>query len=318
LTPTQVTNALFGRPEEALHGQIVVGLRLPRALVAVVAGAMIGLSGAILQSMTRNPLAEAGLLGVSAGGVLAVVMLIVTQGGRSPDSIVDSGVTLPFVAMAGGLTAGTLTYALSWQQGSDPARLILSGVLVGGMCSAMTSVLILWANEHQLLRVVHWTIGSTAGRVWSHWHTLWPFAIAALPLGMLSAGLANALQLGDDVASGLGVHLQAARGALLLVSVMLDVSAVAVVGPIGFIGLIGPHIARMMFGGDARRLFPLSALTSAALLIASDILARTLTLNWVGGLTGLDVPDNAGIPVGAVTALLGAPFFLYLLLRRKA
>jgi iron complex transport system permease protein len=145
---------------------------------------------------------------------------------------------------------------------------------------------------------------------------LWPFALAALPLGMLSAGLANALQLGDDVASGLGVHLQAARGALLLVSVMLDASAVAVVGPVGFIGLIGPHMARMLFGGDARRLFPLSALVSAMLLIAADILARTLTLGWIGGLTGLDVPDNAGIPVGAVTALLGAPFFLYLLLRR--
>ncbi len=317
LTPAQVSNALLGQPEDPLHSQIVVGLRLPRALVAIVAGAMIGLSGALLQCITRNPLAEPGLLGVSAGGVLAVVTMIVYRSGQNPDSGLDSGVALPFVALAGGLAAGAMTYALSWKRGADPARLVLTGVLVGGMCSALTSVLMLWANEYQLSRVVRWTIGSTAGRVWSHWQMLWPFAIAALPLGMLCGRLINALQLGDDVARGLGVRLQAARGMMLFVSVALDAGAVAVVGPIGFIGLIGPHVARIVFGGDAHRLLPASALTSALLLIASDILARILTLSWLGWLTGLDVPDTAGIPVGAVTALLGAPFFLYLLLRRK-
>lgn len=143
-------------------------------------------------------------------------------------------------------------------------------------------------------------------------------ALVALPLGLLCASLANALQLGDGVAQGLGVRLERARTALLFVSALLDAGAVAVVGPIGFVGLIGPHMARSLVGGDVRRMFPLSVLLAAMLLIAADILARTLTIGWVGWLTGLNIPDGAGLPVGAVTALLGAPFFLYLLLRRRA
>jgi iron complex transport system permease protein len=315
LTPLQVWKALIGQSEDVLHSQVVVGLRLPRALVAIVAGSMIGLSGALLQSITRNPLAEPGLLGVSAGGVLAIVLYIVLSSGRSAGSFIDAGLMLPLLALVGGLATGVLSYALSWKNGVDPVRLVLTGVLVAGMCSAFTSILLLWADEYQLMRIVRWTIGSTAGRVWIHWDTIWPIALVAIPLGLLCAGLANALQLGDGVATGLGVHTERARGFLLFAAVLLDAGAVAVVGPVGFIGLIGPHMARRLVGSDVRRLFPLSVLLTAILLIASDILARTLTIGWLGGLTGLDIPDTAGLPVGAVTALLGAPFFLYLFTR---
>jgi iron complex transport system permease protein len=316
LTPLQVGMALLGRAEDLLHHQVVVGLRLPRALVAIVAGGMIGLSGALLQTITRNPLAEPGLLGVSAGGVLAIVLCIVLASGRNTNSFIDAGLLLPLLALGGGLTTGTLTYLLSWKGGVDPVRLVLTGVLVAGMCSACTSMLLLWANEYQLMRIVRWTIGSTAGRVWIHWDTIWPIATVALPLGLLCAGLANALQLGDGIATGLGVRREHARAALLFAAVLLDAGAVAVVGPVGFIGLIGPHMARRLVGSDARRFFGFSVLLSAGLLLASDIVARTLTIGWVGTLTGIALPDTAGLPVGAVTALLGAPFFLYLLLRR--
>ncbi|MBX3013037.1 MAG: iron ABC transporter permease [Caldilineaceae bacterium] len=315
LTPWQVFKALLGRAEELLHTQVVVGLRLPRALVAMVAGGMIGLSGALLQSITRNPLAEPGLLGVSAGGVLAVVLCIIFRSG-SDAALLDSGLLLPGAALLGGLGSGILVYTLSWHNGADPVRLVLTGVLVGGLCSALTSVLLLWSDEYQMMRVVRWTIGSMAGRVWVHWHTLWPVALVAIPLGLLCASLANTLQLGDGLATGLGVRLERTRAALLLASVLLDAGSVAVVGPISFVGLIGPHMARRLVGGDARRLFPLSVLLSAMLLIAADILARTITIGWMGALMGLAVPDSVGVPVGAVTALLGAPFFLYLLLRR--
>jgi iron complex transport system permease protein len=319
VTPAQVLAALLNRAEEPLHRQVVWGLRLPRALVGAIAGAMLGLAGAILQTVTRNPLADPGLLGVSAGGVLAIVVGIVALSPPAAGAgLIDAGLLLPLLALAGGLLAGLLSYGLSWHAGgSDPVRLVLAGVLVGGMCSAATSLLLLWADESNVQRIVRWSIGSLSGRVWVHWHTIWPVALVALPLGLVSAGLANALQLGDAVATGLGLRVERARVVLLFVAALLTAGAVAVVGNVGFIGLIGPHLARRIAGGDVRRLFPLSVLLTALLLLSADILARTLTLGWAGLLTGLAIPEGAGLPVGAVTALLGAPFFLALLLRRR-
>lgn len=319
LTPAQVVAALLNQAADPLHRQVVWGLRLPRALVGVLAGAMLGLAGAILQTVTRNPLADPSLLGVSSGGVLAIVIGIVMISAPSAGSgLLDAGLLLPVLAFAGGLLAGLLSYWLSWQAGrSDPVRLVLAGVLVGGMCSAATSLLLLRADEYSVQRIVRWTIGSLSGRVWAHWHTIWPVALIALPLALLSAGAANVLQLGDGVAAGLGLRVERARFWLLGLSALLTAGAVAVVGNVGFIGLIGPHMARSLVGGDVRRLFPLSVLLTALLLLTADILARTLTIGWVGLITGLPIPENAGLPVGAVTALLGAPFFLYLLLRRQ-
>lgn len=318
MTPAQVVAALLNQAEAPLHRQVVWGLRLPRALVGAVAGAMLGLAGAVLQTVTRNPLADPGLLGVSAGGVLAIVAGIVLLSPRAGGGLIDAGLLLPLLALAGGLVAGLLSYGLSRHNGaSDPVRLVLAGVLVGGMCSAASSLLLLWADEQNVQRIVRWTIGSLSGRVWAHWHTLWPVALVALPLGLLSAGRANVLQLGDGVAAGLGLRVERARVLLLFGAALLTAGAVAVVGNVGFIGLIGPHLARRIAGGDTRRLFPLSVLLTALLLLGADILARTLTLGWVGLLTGLTIPEQAGLPVGAVTALLGAPFFLWLLLRRR-
>lgn len=313
-SPVQVMKALLQQPEELLHYQVVWGLRLPRALVALVAGGMFGLAGAILQTVTRNPLAEPGLMGVSSGSVLAIVIYIVFVSGSVTN---DTGLVLPLFGMVGGLGAALLTYALSYTRGTDPVRLILVGVLVSGMCSAFTSLLLLWADEYQIQRIIRWTIGSTSGRVWAHWDTLYPVALLAVPLGLLCAGLANLLQLGDAVARGLGQRVEATRVLLLFVSALLTAGAVAVVGSVGFIGLIGPHMARRLVGGDVRRLFPMSVVLTGIVLIVSDIAARTITIGWLGGLTGADVPDTAGLPVGAVTALLGAPFFLYLMLSRK-
>ncbi|NJN17424.1 MAG: iron ABC transporter permease [Oscillochloris sp.] len=283
--------------------------------MAIVAGGMLGLAGAILQTLTRNPLAEPGLMGVSAGGVLAIVIFMIASAGGSAGQSSDAGLMLPFWALIGGMATGMLVYLLSWQNGSDPVRLVLTGVLVAGMCSAFTSVLLLWADEYQIVRIIRWTIGSTSGRVWVHWHMLWPLAAVAVPLGLLCAGVANVLQLGDGVARGLGMGVERARLLLLFAAALLTAGAVAVVGAVGFIGLVGPHMARRIVGSDVRRLFPLSVLITAILLIGSDIVARTITIGWLGRLTGLDIPDTAGLPVGAVTALLGAPFFLYLLLR---
>jgi iron complex transport system permease protein len=318
LTAQQVVAALVGRAEDPLHHQVVWELRLPRALVAILAGGMLGLAGAMMQTVTRNPLADPGLLGISAGGVLAVVMWVVLGSRAEAGAGLAGGLLLPLLAFAGGMVTGLVVYLLSWQGGIDSTRLVLTGVLVGSMCTAFTAVLMLWAGEQNVLRIVRWTIGSTAGRVWVHWHTIWPVALVAIPLGLACAGLANALQLGDGVAAGLGLRVERARLLLLSTATLLTAGAVAVVGAIGFIGLIGPHMARRVVGGDVRRLYLASVLLTAALLLAADIAARTLTIGWVGVMTGLDIPEAAGLPVGAVTALLGAPFFLFLLLRRRA
>ncbi|MFW6212903.1 MAG: FecCD family ABC transporter permease [Spirochaetota bacterium] len=315
-TAREIVLALFNEAEEELHRQVVWGLRLPRALVALVAGAMLGLSGAILQTVTRNPLAAPGLIGVTQGGVLAIVIYIVFASRVLDFGFVsDAGLVLPLMALVGGLGAAVLTYALSYSRGSDPVRLVLVGVLVGAMCTAFTSVLLLSAQDDDVHRIIRWTVGSTSGRVWLHWHTLWPVALIALPLGTLSAGFANVLQLGDGVARGLGIRIETVRMLLLLVAALLTAGAVAIVGSVGFIGLIGPHMARRVVGDDARRLFPMSAVLSAILLISADIVARTTSIGWLSTVFGLGVPDGAGVPVGAVTAMLGAPFFLWLLLR---
>jgi iron complex transport system permease protein len=316
MTVQQVVAALVNRAEDPLHHQVVWELRLPRALVAILAGGMLGLAGAIMQTVTRNPLADPGLLGISAGGVLAVVMWIVLGSGEGTGGV-DGGLILPLLAFLGGMAAGLVVYLLSWTGGVDSTRLVLTGVLVGSLCSAFTTVLMLWADEQNVLRIVRWTIGSTSGRVWLHWHTIWPVALAAVPLGLACAGLANALQLGDGIAAGLGLRVARVRLLLLSLATLLTAGAVAVVGAIGFIGLIGPHMARRLMGGDVRRLYPASMLLAAALLLAADIAARTMTIGWMGAVTGLDIPEAAGLPVGAVTALLGAPFFLSLLLRRR-
>ncbi|MEM7125997.1 MAG: iron ABC transporter permease [Chloroflexota bacterium] len=320
-SPRQIVLALINQADEVLHRQVVWGLRLPRSLVALFAGGMLGLSGVILQTITRNPLAEPGLMGVSSGAVLAIVLFIVFDAGGVIWESTDSGLTLPAVGMIGGLASGLLVYALSYQRGqvggSDPMRLVLVGVLVAGINSALTSIVLLGAQDDELQRIIRWTIGSTNGRVWAHWETIWPIALIGVPLGILSIGWANALQLGDGVARGLGLRVERVRFLLLAVGALLTAGAVSVVGAIGFIGLIGPHAARLIVGGDVRRLFPLSVVFTAILLIVSDIGARTLTIGWIGWMTGLDIPSTAGLPVGAVTALLGAPFFLILLLRGR-
>ncbi len=306
LPPEAVVAALRGVPLDSTHHNIVMNLRLPRALIAVVAGAMLGLAGAILQSLVRNPLAEPSLTGISAGAVLGAVLWL-TRG-----DLATPGRSLPPVTLAGGLASGVLVYALSWQRRIDPARLILTGVFVGAVLSAITSFVLL-LNQAYLASTLLWLIGSLNGLAWIHWSTLWPWALVTMIAGFGCAGYANAVQLGDDTAQSLGVRLETTRALLLVVAAALTSGAVAVVGAVGFIGLVGPHIARILVGQDARRLYPISALIAGSLLLGADSLAQSISFNPPFAAN----PQRAGIPVGAVTALLGAPVLLILLRRRR-
>ncbi len=310
LTPGEVLRAVLDQSDQPLHRQIVWELRLPRALIAVVAGALLGLAGALLQAIMRNPLAEPGLTGVSAGGVLVAVLWL-TRGG----TMAEPGRTLPVVALAGGLAASGLVVLMARNRAGniDPVRLVLAGVLVSAILGSATT-LVLVRNNQALGSILTWMIGSLNGRVWIHWNMIWPWAAFALPVGLLCAGVANALQLGDSIAAGIGVPVERARLALLAVAALLAASAVAVVGAVGFVGLIGPHLTRRLVGDDARCVFPGSIVITAILLVGADVAAQIITLNPPFTTT----PYRAGLPAGAVTALLGAPFFLYLLRRSSS
>ncbi|HLI50933.1 MAG TPA: iron ABC transporter permease [Thermomicrobiaceae bacterium] len=298
LSPRQVVLALIGHPEIPYQHTIVVELRLPRALIALAAGAMLALAGAILQSIMRNPLAEPEMTGSVAGAILVTVLWV----GFGESGVVPAVWYMPLVALAGGVAAGLVVYVLTWRGQSQPGRLILTGLLVSAILRSGASIVLL-VHQAAIGSVMLWLIGSLNGRVWSDWGILWPWALPTLLLGLASARWANVLQLGDETAASLGLRVEWARAALLFLAVALAAGAVAIVGGIAFLGLVAPHLARRVTGADARRVFPLSMVIGAGILVGADIVAQV-------ALPGIQ------LPVGAVVAVLGAPFFLYLLRRR--
>lgn len=298
LSPGEVIAALFNQPVEPYQRIIVWDLRLPRALIALLAGAMFGLAGAILQTILRNPLAEPEMTGATSGAVLFAVLWLSQGSGQ----LAQSGLILPFVALLGGLVGGGLVYVLSWHGQNAPERLVLTGILISSMLRSCTAIILL-LRQDALGSILIWLIGSLNGRVWVHWMVIWPWALIALPLGLTCASLANALQLGEASATSLGVPVSWTRLSLFFVAVLLTASAVAVVGGITFLGLIAPHMARRIVGADARRLFPFSMILGAGILLAADTVTQVIS-------------QPVTVPVGAALALLGVPFFLYLMWRR--
>lgn len=304
ISPVEVLRAVLGDPVEPFHDIVVNDLRLPRTLIAAVAGGMLALAGALTQSVTRNALAAPELTGVTAGVAFVSVVWLAYGPGQTPTAgQIPPGPLVPLVATVGGVGAGLLVYVLARPglRRTDPLRLVLVGVLVSLIIQAGTSFVV-FLNQGAVGGVLVWYIGSLNGRVWVHWSVLWPWALVAVALALSSAGAANVLQLGDEPAVSLGMRLERVRLSLLLLASLLTAGAIAVVGAIGFIGLIGPHIGRRIVGEDARRLFPLVVPIGAALLLGADVIARSATR-----------PHQ--IPAGAVTTFLGALFFV-LLLRR--
>ena len=308
LGPDEVLAALLGMQAEELHRTVVWELRLPRSLIAIVAGALLGTAGAVLQVVMRNNLAEPGITGVTAGGILFAVVWIVGIGG-----LPHPGSLMPLVVLVGCLGAGALVFALSWRGGVHPLRMVLCGVLVSAIFSSGTAFIMLRAQSG-VGAILPWIIGSLNARVWVHWEQLWPWAAAALPLALLAARPLNVLQLGDGVAAARGMRVSVARTALFGLAALLTAAAVSAVGAVGFLGLVAPHIARWLTGDDARRLLPVAAVAGAVLLIGADIVSQGVTIRppFPASI------QRPGLPVGAVMAFIGAPFFLYILLRGAA
>ncbi len=278
---------------ETLERQIVWDLRIPRVITGFLVGMSLATSGALLQGVMKNPLADPGIIGVSAGaGLFAVIIMIVT-----PEYIAF----LPLASFLGALFAAGIIYLLAWNQGISPLRIILAGVATNSLLGAfMSAVMIIYSDRVQ--SVLPWLVGGLSRRSWPHVYMILPYTSVGMILAIFAIKPANALLLGDNVAKLLGHQIEKNRFFLILLNTFLAGIAVSVAGLIGFVGLVVPHIIRLLVGNDYKYLLPLSALGGGVLVIFADTAARS----WF---------DPIELPVGILLAALGAPFFLYLLRR---
>lgn len=307
ISPLQVVSIVMSplgvdlAPYEATQQAVLLHLRLPRILVGALVGMALGASGATMQGVFRNPLADPGIIGVSAGGALgAVVALALGIERLFP-------LALPISAFGGAIGAASLVYGISWLGGrATPGTLLLAGVAVSSFFGAVISfVLIALSPYSDALRgALFWLFGGLEGRGWEHARLASPFILGGV-LGMVTlARELNLLMLGDEEAHSLGVRVALVRLVLIALASLATGVAVAVSGGIAFVGLVVPHMLRLLFGPDNRVLLPISALGGALFLVGADTLART-------------VVSPAEVRVGVITALVGAPFFLFLLVRSK-
>ena len=293
----QVLATLFGRGEQ-VDEFVIMDLRMPRALAGVVVGVALGVSGAITQSIARNPLASPDVLGITSGASAVAVFLVTVSGGTAA-AIVDS-VGLSAAALAGGLGTGLLVYFLAWRRGVDGFRLILIGISVSAVMEAVTTWLLVTADIRDVARAQAWLVGSLEDRGWSEvWTALW-CGLALLAVVSCVAFQFRPMHFGDDVAAGLGVRYTRVRAVLLLCAVLLAGVAVSAAGPVPFVALVAPQVAMRLARCPTPPLVA-SGLTGALLLTGSDLVARTAL--------------PVSVPVGVVTAAIGGPFLVYLLVR---
>jgi ABC-type Fe3+-siderophore transport system permease subunit len=297
ISPPDVVSSLFSGTG-TLHGKIVFDLRLPRVMVALLVGAQLAVSGAILQGVTRNALASPDLVGVTAGAGFAAVLIVLV--------FVDvPRYILPVAALLGGTASGTIVYLLAWKNGVSPERLALTGIAVTAIFqAAVTAIVTLRVENAQVQTALQWLAGSLYGRGWTDLTILLPWSVLGIGSAMLLAHKVNVLLLGDSVAAGLGMRVEVARIVLVAVAIALAASAVAITGTVAFIGLVIPHLVRLLIGANHRLVLPFSALAGALLLIIADDIARTAL-------------QSRELPAGLLTALIGAPYFIYLIMRRK-
>ncbi len=297
--PMDVLATLAGGGD-AQEKLIVLQLRLPRVLLAVLVGAALALSGALVQGLTGNPLADPGLLGINNGAGLGVMLLLsMPVAVRSASPVVQ-----PLFAFAGAAAAAALVYALANRHGHiRVARLLLVGIAVGAATSSLMLLLGLRLSDQVYSYAVSWLSGTLSGKGWAALTALTPLLAVLVPAALVQARHLDVLRLGEDIASGLGQHVGLRRLLVMATSVGLASTAVAAAGAISFVGLVAPHLARRLVGPVHTRMLPATALLGALLVLVADLLGRT-------------VLGATEIPAGVAVAILGAPYFLWLLSRR--
>lgn len=301
LSPVMVVKTLFGFGDFQSE-TVLFDYRLPRIVVTMLAGIGLGIAGGILQSLSRNPLADPGIIGLNAGAAFGLIVFVTyfhaLEGNPS--------LLIPLFTFGGGLLAAAVIVFLAYDrhEGLVPIRLILVGIAVAAGFSALTLYLSLKLDEDTYTFASRWLVGNVWGRDWIHVLALLPWIVCLVPLTLMQTNTLNALTLGDAVASSVGVRVQRKRLLLLTLAVGLASASVSMTGGIGFIGLVAPHLARRLVGSLHQYFLPVSALLGLLILVSADTIGRSI------------FAPNA-IPAGVVVAFIGAPYFLYLLTKTK-
>ncbi|MFD1424383.1 FecCD family ABC transporter permease [Laceyella tengchongensis] len=297
LSPEQLARTLLGRGTEK-EELILYGFRLPRIVITVLAGMGLAVSGSILQSITKNPLSDPGVLGINAGAGFMVVVYVMFFTVESSTYVY----ILPLFALLGGIITAIFIYTMAHKKGEgvDPTRLVLIGV---GMAAALNGGIITLTSrlgQEEASFFANWMAGRIWGDDWTFVLALLPWILVLLPIAWAKSHVLNTLHLHEHVSIGLGVHVERERRLLILIAVALSSASVAVSGGIAFVGLMAPHIARSLVGPRHQGALPIAALLGAILLLAADTIGRAMT-------------DPIGIPAGIVVSIIGAPYFMYLM-----
>lgn len=310
ISPTDVARSLVGLETTAQIKAIIWNIRLPQALAAITCGAALAISGAVMQSILRNPLGSPFTLGISHAAAFGAALSVMLLGGNSTTSntIGAAQLTAPFLTTAAAfffsLLAAALILSIARIRGTTPEIMVLTGVALGALFTAGTMFLQFFANDIQLAAMVFWTFGDTGRATWSELG----FITVALTVGciffLINSWNFNAIDSGDETAKGLGVRVEQIRMTGMLLASLLTAVTIAFLGIIGFIGLIIPHLVRRVIGADHRFLLPASLVSGALLLLLSDTAARMILAPHV-------------LPVSVLTSFLGAPAFFWLIIRRS-
>lgn len=298
-----------GGPLDAVAARdklVFFDIRLPRVLLGILIGAGLAVSGVVMQGLFRNPLADPGLVGVSSGASLGAVLIIVLGGTVLAPVLAFTGIyTLQIAAFFGGLLTTVILYKVATSSGETQiATMLLAGIAIGALAGAVMGVMIFIASDAQLRDFTFWSMGSLAGANWQKVAASGPLILAAIIGCLFLAPGLNALTLGEATAAHLGIPVERLKKLAIVAVAAATGAAVAVSGGIGFVGIVVPHLLRLVIGPDHKYLLPASALLGGAFLLFADAIARTLVA-------------PAELPIGIVTATVGGPFFLFILLNRR-
>ncbi|MEH6889493.1 iron ABC transporter permease [Bacillus sp. JJ864] len=303
ISPVEVLKTLVGLGAED-QTTILLDFRMPRMIVALLVGSALAVSGAIMQGLSRNPLADPGIIGINAGAGLSVVIFVYFFFGKVTMTSFLSVFILPFFALVGAIVAAVIIYALAWKDGVSPVRLVLVGIVVAAGFSAVSLVFSMKMTANDFRFATIWLSGSLWGTDWKFVLSVLPWMLIFLPVAFMKAHVLNVMNLGDAAATGLGLNVEKERRKLLFIAVCLAGASVAVAWGISFIGLMAPHLARRLVGGKYQIMLPTAALIGTLLLLFSDLLSRSLL-------------TTSEIPVGLVISVIGAPYFIYLLIKTR-
>ncbi|MGF9724310.1 iron ABC transporter permease [Bacillus safensis] len=301
ISPMDTLKTLFGFGSE-MDELVLFEFRLPRMVIALLVGASIAVSGAIWQGVSQNGLADPGILGVNAGAGFAVVLFIFAFQGTMANLGDFSIFVLPLFAFVGAGFAAFLIYVLAWKKGITPVRLILTGIGVNAAFSAAIVVIQLKMSPNDFNQAIVWLSGSIYGSSWTYVLSVLPWMVIFLIFAFVRSRYLNIMNLGDQLSYGLGISVHKERSLFMLIAVALAGASVAVAGSISFLGLAAPHLARKLVGPKHQGMIPASALIGALLLLLADTLGRVIL-----------APSE--VPVGLVVSALGAPYFIYLLMK---